>query len=543
MKKITKVFYLLLFLVFVKGLIWSFFIPLWQFPDEQEHFGHVSCNSELKINCREAPIYEDMSEEIVTSLNLLDVNRDSNGNNKFTYHPEYNIPYSKSLTGLSEDKILNLGYDTRKNMVRQDSAYYPELFYNISKIPYNLVYSASLFDRVFAVRIFWLPALLIIVWVGFEISKILKPQSKIFPIAVSIGIGFHSMLSFVASGVTSDNILNLLFPLVILELVYLIRYGFKLQFIIFLLIFVYLGVNSKPQFYIVFGLIAPLAISYLFKLLTMKNSWKFIYTFFVALVVSFIMLFFQKQLLKFILESINMFHTTNRTDRPDYSLLDHAFWTFNHTIREVIPWYWGVYRWLSLVLPRIINQISMRIVLIGFIGTIIGIIQNIFKKQTKSVKVYYFLIYSVFMYVISIFLWDWNFVRTFSFSFGIQGRYYFPIIVPLMILLITGIETLAIYLGKIINLTGVKISQFLIEKIVLTIISLWFIFLGTFSPYWVISSYYDKSNFKNFILQASQYKPWFAKGIYLKTLLLIFIASLLVFIFSFVKIILKSNEK
>lgn len=532
MKKIAKVFYLLLFLILIKELVWAFFIPAWHFPDEQEHFAHVSCNAELDINCREAAMYEDMSEEIVNSLNLLNVNRDNAGNNKFTYHPEFKIKYSNSLTGIYENNIVSMPVSSRKKMVKFDSAYYPELFYNISKIPYNLVYSGNIFERVFAVRIFWLPALLIIVWTGFKIGKILKPDSQIFPVVVATALGFQPMLSFVSSGVTSDNILNLLFSLVILELVFLLRFGFKLQFVVLLFIFTWLGINSKPQFYISFGLIAPVAIYFFVNLIREKNSQKFVILGILAAILSLVYLLFDKQIIKFIQSFRILFFAKEHVLNSDYSITDHFKWIANHTIREVIPWFWGVFRWLSLVLPRPINQILMRLTLIGFVGVFIKLIQTFFKKLNRQTLIFYFLIYSVLVYFLSLFFWDWNFIRTHNFSFGIQGRYYFPVIVPIIILLIYGVTALV----ELINARKfVKWIEFLL--------GFFFLALGTHALYWVIGSYYDISNFNSFIIQASQYKPLFAKGFYLESLLIIFIVSLIAFFYYFTSLALKNHEK
>jgi len=51
-----------------------------------------------------------------------------------------------------------------------------------------------------------------------------------------------------------------------------------------------------------------------------------------------------------------------------------------------------------------------------------------------------------------------------------------------------------------------------ISKYLNLLVSYWFIFLNWIAFYVVVSSYYDTGSFKTFIIQASQYKPFFAKG-------------------------------
>ena len=125
-----------------------------------------------------------------------------------------------------------------------------------------------------------------------------------------------------------------------------------------------------------------------------------------------------------------------------------------------------------------------------------------------SWKIFIFILYTAVIYFVTLLVWDWDFFRSHNFSFGIQGRYYFPVIVSCMILIVIGLQSISKYLNLLI--------------------SYWFILLNWISFYVVVSSYYDTSGFKSFIIQASQYKPFFAKGWWL------IVALVLYFIFSLI---------
>ena len=196
------------------------------------------------------------------------------------------------------------------------------------------------------------------------------------------------------------------------------------------------------------------------------------------------------------------FEVRTNLARPDYTLWQHVIYTAQHTFREVLPWYWGVFRWLSLVLPRWVNQVMMRILLVAGIGLVIKLIRRRFEPG------FWIIVWSAFVYFLALFFWDFQHIRNAGFSFGIQGRYYFPVIVPCMILIIIGLQSISKYLNFLV--------------------SYWFIFLNWIGFYTVVSSYYDTTNFKTFIIQASQYKPFFAKGWWLIVALgLYFIFSLI----------------
>ena len=99
--------WLLIIITLFKGLLWSLFIPMWHFPDEQAHFNHVAFNVE-RPNLINFGKGLDLNQEIAISEQLLGTYRDEQGNNSFTYHPEYNPEYSNSQQGTHEEQIKNL---------------------------------------------------------------------------------------------------------------------------------------------------------------------------------------------------------------------------------------------------------------------------------------------------------------------------------------------------------------------------------------------------------------------------------------------------
>jgi len=476
MKLVKKFLFLLLLAILFKEITWSLFVPLWHFPDEQAHFGHVAYLAEGG----ELPMGrgKDLTEEIALSEQLLGTYRNKYGNNQFTYHPEYRLEYTDNLTGKYETEITNIPLSARHNFTDAESAYYPNFFYRVSGLIYKLFYFQDIFIRVFAVRIFWLLAHLLMIWLAYLIGQIVFPKKRFLAIAIAVLTGFQPMLTFVASGVTNDNLHNLLFTAVIY---FCLKLNQKIRRfdLVGLALTLYLGFINKPQFWISLGIVIPV----------LCWRWR---RFFVLIIAGLFLLYTQGKL--------PYFEISNNLARPDYTLWKHLIYTANHTFREVLPWYWGVFRWLSLTLPRWVNQVMMRILLLAGIGLVIKIFRRRFEPG------FWIIAWSAIVYFLALFFWDWQHIRNAGFSFGIQGRYYFPVIVPHMVLLVIGIKALW-------------------SKLLLPL-NLWFIGLNWIAFYWVVASYYDTSSFKTFIIQASQYKPFFGKGWWL------IIALGLYFIFS-----------
>jgi len=471
-----RIFLWLIFTIIFKILVWSLFVPMWHTPDEQAHFGHVAYLAEggqLPMGRQ-----KDLTEEIALSEQLLGTYRNKYGNNQFTYHPEYRLEYTDNLTGKYEAEITNIPLPARHNFTDAESAYYPHFFYRVSGLIYKLFYSQDIFIRVFALRLFWLFSHVLMVWLAYLIGKLVFPKDKLAAVSVAVLSSFQPMLSFVAAGVSSDNLHNLLFTGVIYFCLKINRKIFW-PVLLGLAAVMYLGFINKPQFLIALGIVIPVLLWRRWKILGLTG-----------LVTAW--LYFQGKL--------PYFEIADKLARPEYSLWQHLNYTANHTFREVLPWYWGVFRWLSLTLPRWINQVMMRILLVAGVGLII----KLFKRRFEPG--FWIIAWSALIYFLALFFWDWQHIRNAGFPFGIQGRYYFPVIVPHMVLLVMGIKQ--------------------IWSKLLIVLDYWFVILNWLAFYAVTASYYDASGFKTFIIQASQYKPFFGKGWWL------IIALGLYFIFS-----------
>src|SRR3989338_3999490 len=101
----------LLLATFCKGMLWSGVVPLWHFPDEQAHFAQLQNIAEGRFT-RFSESFT--SREISESEWLLGTFRYEKGNNLFTFHPEYNIPYANGFWGLAEERINSFSMSFRK---------------------------------------------------------------------------------------------------------------------------------------------------------------------------------------------------------------------------------------------------------------------------------------------------------------------------------------------------------------------------------------------------------------------------------------------
>ena len=420
--------------VILKQLLWIAFVPLWQYPDEQAHFGQVQNIAEKRPTSVSG--MGNTSKEIYESEKLLGTLRDPQGNNNYTFHPEYNIPYSSTTAGIYEKTIMQFPHAMRETLIINEATSYPLLYYQLSALFYNLAKESDLLTLVFTARLVNLLIFFVILIVTVKMSNLIFKNSFSGRILFITLVVFHPMFSFVAGGINSDNLFALIFNSGILLVVMIIKSGWSIKKSIFLIILSYLGIVTKPQ-----GYLLPL----IFLLPAMKTFWQkksnpmYIGIFLVGLVILFyqplVRMLTHQQFIPEII-AIDGLHGISLSNYIHF-LSDSII----HFYREAMPWYWGVFRWLSLTYPRPVHRIINVIILISLIG-----IGKFFLDKNPqrlgafpSRLIVLFLMFVSGFYFIGLTTFNYLFYVSHGYLLGIQGRYFFPTILAHMALVTIGI--------------------------------------------------------------------------------------------------------
>lgn len=516
-----KILLILLIAHFLKQLFWMAVIPIWHFPDEEQHFGQTSFYAE-KGYFPKGKAKFDVSKEIDRSSELFGTKRDGRGINKFTYHPEYRTPYLNGEIGLYEKEIKKLNTkENRQTMVKREAARYGPIYYFLTAIPYKIFFEEDLFVRVFSSRFISVILSTITVFIVYLIAKEIF-KSELLRLSLVFLTAFQPMFSFVSAGVNSDNLFNLIFTLILyfcLKLffshkgpsLYSQRQTFSIALLTMVLI---LGFYTKKQIYISLPIIFFAFFLSVFKKKKKKSKKQLL------LLLSLIVIGF------FALLKGKIRIPEYDPDRPSAlsdSLFQYLFWHLKHTISETIPWYWGVFNWLGVTLPRWVNRFQSRLLIVSAFGILFYFFKEIKKKKlfTRSNLRIIFLLGSAGIYYFSIIFWDYFFRKSQGFTFGIQGRYFFPTIVSHLLLIILG-------------LTALIPQKF--KTIIIKIFVVWWLFFSLIGLHTAVSAYYQIWPFYTFLDQVSQYKPAVFKGMNVLIVFSAFIISILVFIIKFLRI-------
>lgn len=463
---------------------WVMIVPTFEFPDEQAHFGTVS----LLLDKGSMPVYQgtDLSLEMAETQKILGTFRDGYGNNRFTYHPEYHTPYSTDLVGIDESIIDSFNSsEYRDTYVGSEAAKYPPLYYRYLSLYTWMVNSRDLITRLYVARIGGLDIVFVMAIVVYQIGHLIF-RKKIYARTLTFLVMLQPMMSFVTAGVNSDNLHNLWFMLVIYLSLLLIERGIKFKYLLLLALVIALDIYTKPQ-----GFIAiPVAVIALVMAVIRYKQWKLlIYSLLLGVVV---LLLGYEQWEKYR-------HLLNVANNQGAQFIEYLRFSANKLLAQNVVWYWGVFKWLGVVLPPIYWRVMNRVVLLSVVGLLIYFWRVIIKKKVISDPfITLYLLLATIVYALIIFWYDWQHTKITGYSLGIQARYFFPTIVAHIALLMTGIISLG---------WTPKLRKWL--RLSLVLLFLWLQLGGIWR---IISIYYPALSLEGIIIQASQYKPDFAKG-------------------------------
>lgn len=514
----TKSTLITLFLaILFNGLMWWSATPLWQTPDEQAHFAQLSYSNEikqpnilgvllLKNYYGKNPLNieaKNLSREIFESERALGTNRDDLGNNKYTYHPEFNIEYTNSTIGARENEINTLNYSFRNEMVGEEAALYPPVYYYLVSPIYISAKNLGIIDRVFVVRLFSILLHLVLVYVAYKICQLIS-DNKLFNLVVTASVGLHPMMRFVSVGVHPDNLFNLIYSLGIYVVLLILKNGLTTKRLICGVTLIYFGLLTKVLMVWFIPIFSAIVVYAFFK----KNM--------VSLICALVIVSFPifSIVLRVPFPFIPQYNP--KSLMSDWSLLEYLKFRIPRTIFETLPWFWGVYKWLGVVMPLVILKILTRVVILSTVGLVFYFVN---KMRTRWVDFKFeaiiLMIVSVVSYYLYLIFLDWRSFQNVGFSFGLQGRYFFANIVPIMYLLVFGLLSL---IPENLN----RLRYMMLYLIFFGIVILNFVGYHT-----LIGAYYDLNTLGAFIKQLSQYKPLLIKGYFNIAVTVLFLVSLL----------------
>ena len=225
----------------VKGALWSLALPLWQGPDEDDHFAVIQFIAENGRLPDEGD--EILSDELVLSRELADVGR-------LDYQPEQRQGWSDSPVGLREAEFAQLPISVRTSTEIGTVAklmHATPLYYMIAAVPYRLIgYEGDLLVRMQVQRVFAVLVSSPIVIVAYLIARILFPTDVLMRLTIPTLVAFQPQLTQMTAVVSVDGLFFVLYSLLIYLCLRVLRDGFNWKYAITIGLTFAVGVLFKP---------------------------------------------------------------------------------------------------------------------------------------------------------------------------------------------------------------------------------------------------------------------------------------------------------
>ena len=455
-KKII-LFLLTALLILSKSVLWLISIPALQTPDSDRHFSTIMWYAEKNDNTIERhkkPFSQNMYDvttyhipnEYMEFLNDIDFEQ-----TRFNINSHQTLLNSTTV-GKNEQKILNYNLDKNFHFSRPTVVSYPPLYYKINSYIYKLFFNTNILSRLYAIRLFSVLVGLLIAFVAYKSARLLEfnsTQSIIFTIIIA----FQPMLSMLSIAINLDILLILAFSLFTYFSIRILKSPLKfnkkniLSFIFSitgLVLSVLMGIYTKPPAKILILYSAVLATFYIFRYLSpiihkiphnIKQTILRILAIF-GFIFLLIPVLMRLTPLGDLLNKHIAFLGNQEITIDDKILQFIKAETQITNTYLIISSYWGNFGWTDTPM-----HFSIYIIIMAIVITLLSVfIYALFKNTFKFKLIYVYLLILWFGFCLALIHFDFQYYLAKNNVYGLQGRYFMPIILPSFLVLAKSIN-------------------------------------------------------------------------------------------------------
>jgi 4-amino-4-deoxy-L-arabinose transferase-like glycosyltransferase len=454
-----------LFITFLKGAVWAATVPIFQTPDEQTHYTSVQHYAEPKDY---KPLNYNFSRK---NVDLYDINTQNLSpelkktleNTQFEsirFHPDAKMAFSSdSFWGSGEKEI-------QKNRPSRFVDSYPAWFTSYSPMYYsacafleNAFASGSIVDRVFVERMLSVFLTTLTILFAYFIFREIKFNKTEAVLAAGF-VSFQPMFTFIGSSINVDAMLFFGFSIFLLGAVRVLNQKNFFASLLLLASGAAISISSKPTGYFLIPATILLGIFYAVQkreaFFNLSQKKRVITLSLTGLFLVFTWSFLWKIIMRYFssLRPLPFYH--------EYILFQVGFSDLLNKSR----FYWGDFGWLDTP----IGDWHIYLIWTVLFFSLIGAVWIIAKKRENFVYVLFFAFivagFGLMIHLVNSSQIPINNVRDMSHSINIQGRYFFPVIIAKMALIIFGLSAVfpsiprkkiiyALFIGMVaLNLIG-----------------------------------------------------------------------------------------
>lgn len=398
---------------FIKGIFYVFYIPPWEAPDEPGHVSYVFYlfhNHKIPDTTMQPGI-----------LHAID--------SSWT-HQRGNLSANLQKQNIKANDLINRnGY--KKESSVSNILEYPPLYYLYLLPLFITSLHFSSYITFIALRLGSLLLGTISLIFSYKIVKLIFPKIKYFPHFVIFLLTLDPMFTFMHSVVNNDSMVIAFFLMSIYFMIKFIISPKEVNLVRILLIGFFVGLASfvKPQLVI----LMPIYFTSLFIPPLKKFGIKTYLVIFTNTITLPILWYAYKYLQQ---GNSSLTYAFISKSNHSFNFLQYPiFFIKTKQPIGIFMSFWGFFGWLNVAMPKYIYGLFGFVFIVGIIGWFLKRSKNYFSEKQKHIFIFFLII--MILYTSFIFLYDiLYFVK--GGGFGIQGRYFLPLLPLLLIFVLQG---------------------------------------------------------------------------------------------------------
>ncbi|MEM7111217.1 MAG: glycosyltransferase family 39 protein [Chloroflexota bacterium] len=440
---------LLTLIMLIKGVVWSLAFPLWQGPDEEDHYAVIQFIAELGRLPDAADTF--LPDEIAISRELADVGR-------LPYAPEQRQGFVETAVHPNETQFAQLDPATRtsfdKQMVGKLNKATP-FYYALASLVYRLFPDGDLLERAQIQRLFAVLISSPIVAVAYLIARRLFPTDAAMRLTIPTLVTFHPQLTHITSVVSVDGFYFVCYSLLIYLSLRVLQTEFNWRNGLAIGLVFVVGVLTKPTLNGYAPLVALLVV---YDWLRSPSRRRDIFWAATAMgtLITIPLGWWMLRSLRinndlFYFNPVTEGHRIIQNPFYDYAVLPHMLDYYQSVWGGIFTTWWAHFGWLDTALPPWVYTSLRGLTWLAMAGLLVGLVRLWRRppaptlaswragETTAPVGVWAFLALGLLVPILLLQFYDLIFWWQYGNGRGLQGRYWLGTIVPMLTFFAVGL--------------------------------------------------------------------------------------------------------
>ena len=433
----------LLWLIFLlKGIVWGIATPLWQGPDEDDHYAVIQFIAEIG---RLPDVGDEiLPDEVTLSRQIADVGR-------LDYNPEQRQLFSETPIGPNEAQFGQLDpaerYTFDLNSIAKLTHATP-LYYLIGAAVYKAWPHGTLIDRVFIQRALSVLLSSPLIYLAWQITRLITPHNRDLQRTVPFLVAWHPMITAITAIVTVDGLYFTLYALATYLGLLILRDGFTRRYAIAIALTFVGGVLIKPTMSGFAPLILLIGLCELWRVIRHPNTSPPLTTLIAngllsAILVAIPLAWWVQRSLRLnndplYFNPILKGHRLITNPVYDYPFWQHALDYYRSVWGGIFISWWGHFGWVDTALDGWIYHLLRFLTILALIGLIVIWARH--RPNPATTRRALYLALTILIPIIMLQYYDLTFWHQYGVGRGLQGRYWLGTVIPMLLLWTVGVQ-------------------------------------------------------------------------------------------------------